>query len=763
MFNGLRNRFWTVFILYFALLSTEEVCAQQKRLDSLRVLLNKSTVDSTRIRLLLILATEYNNVNPEQTVVFAEEALKLSQKNKDDYSEAGAYNQMGSAQQLLGYFNAANSYISKAEAIYLRLGKQKELGDTYTYYGNVAWGQGNHSKALEYCLKALEIREKINDKTGQALSITNIGVLYRVLNDYDRALMYLERALKIRESIKDEAGIATSYNNIGGVYEKKNEIEKAIAYQNKALDIHKKLGDRRNEGNTYNYLGIIAEKQGQLEKALEYHSLALEMRQALGDQTFIVASYNRLAKVLLLKKDYARAEYYLKMALESAQRIGARDRYTECLNTMHELSEAKGDFKMAMYYFKRYIAVRDSVFSLEKKRMVEEMNAKFSSDEKDRQLLVFKSQEELNKKEIDNKNLTLALVAIATIFMGVVAYMSFRKSRERAKINRQLQAQGELISIKNRELEEQKLQILKINEGLQEKNEQIEQASEELMQSNEEILAQRDNISQKNKQLNQVLELLESKSTKIESSIRYAQRIQTAMLPSKEQLKMALPHHFIMFRPKDIVSGDFYWLHKTTIHTFVAVVDCTGHGVPGAFMSLIGDAYLSLLIVQKGMTNPDDILLALDICIHRALKHEEKDNKNRDGMDISLVVLNNTQKTLEFAGAHQALYVVQNEKMQIFRGDKHGIAGNDLRPKKFTQHQILASEPTLCYLCSDGYQDQFGGPTNVKFGRKELANVLLKNSSLDLEPQKDALEADFDNWKGTHTQIDDVLCLGFKI
>lgn len=550
---------------------------------------------------------------------------------------------------------------------------------------------------------------------------------------------------------------------IGGVYEKQNKIELAIAYQNKALTIHQKLGDKRNEAVTYHYLGMIYEKQNELNEALQYHFKALSIRQELNDPTFVVTSYNRLAKVFIKQKAFVKAQYYLDLAISTAQKIGAKDRYTECLNSYHELYEAKGDFKTAMEYFKRYIAARDSVFSLEKKRMVEELNAQFSSDAKDRKIMTLKNKQMLNESELENKNLTLILVVIVLLSVAVVAFMTFRKSKERARINLQLQKQSQLIASKNELLEQQQKQILEINEGLKNKNDQIEQQSKELQEIHAETLAQRDNIAQKNEQLAEVLAIVESKSTKIESSIRYALRIQTAMLPSREQLKETIPQHFIFFKPKDIVSGDFYWLHKTATYTFIAVVDCTGHGVPGALMSLVGDAYLNLLIVQKGMTSPADILIALDACVHKALKHNEKQSTNRDGMDISLARVNTQERSICFAGAHQPLYVVQKSQLKIFKGSPCGVAGNDTSEKTFAEHHISCSEPTICYMSTDGFQDQFGGSENKKFGRQRLAALIQSAASLDLEDQQKLFEDTFDSWKQNSNQIDDVLCLGFWV
>jgi serine phosphatase RsbU (regulator of sigma subunit) len=252
----------------------------------------------------------------------------------------------------------------------------------------------------------------------------------------------------------------------------------------------------------------------------------------------------------------------------------------------------------------------------------------------------------------------------------------------------------------------------------------------------------------------------------IRSSINYARRIQQAMLPKSSQYPSVFENSFVLFKPRDTVSGDFYWMSDVTTghNTDVAfaAVDCTGHGVPGAFMSMIGMKALNGL-VTRGLTEPDAILNALDVEIRTALRQDVSGNS--DGMDISLCIYHQKDKVLEFSGAKSPLIYIKDHELFKIKGDTHGIGGrkkND-QPLRFAKHEIKIDKPTVIYLFSDGYKDQFGGPENKKFLGKKMNTLLLQIHELPMEQQLQILETAFEEWKGTHEQTDDVLVMGIKL
>ena len=253
---------------------------------------------------------------------------------------------------------------------------------------------------------------------------------------------------------------------------------------------------------------------------------------------------------------------------------------------------------------------------------------------------------------------------------------------------------------------------------------------------------------------------LKIKNKNITDSINYAQRIQTAILPSDKEVNDLFPGSFILFKPKDIISGDFYWTAQGGDKNFIAVADCTGHGVPGALMSMIGNELLNKIIYEKKICSVDEILNVLhtDLCF--VLKQSSTDVK--DGMDIVLCSINNKTKEIEYAGAKNPLYVFTNNELHVVKASREAIGG-DNQVRQYSKHNVPNARGTKLYLCSDGFQDQFGGESGKKFQVGKLKRIFQEVSRLETEEQKSALLSIFQNWKGVHEQTDDVLIIGITI
>ena len=270
-------------------------------------------------------------------------------------------------------------------------------------------------------------------------------------------------------------------------------------------------------------------------------------------------------------------------------------------------------------------------------------------------------------------------------------------------------------------------------------------------------------------------EELTEKNFKITSSINYAKRIQEAVLPPVVQITNELSNSMVFFKPRDIVSGDFYWFAKivsqeepgefevkTSEKIVLAAVDCTGHGVPGAFMSMIGNAYLNQIIRLQKLISPEKILESLHQSIRKDLKQQE--TLNRDGMDLALVVIDQEAKTLEYAGAKNPLLYIQEGELNEVKGDKFPVGGYAHEEEQsFKKHIIDISKPTTFYIYSDGYQDQFGGKKSRKFMSRKFKNMLLEIHSKPMNEQEQILENRLTDWMGEHRQVDDILVIGVQL
>ncbi len=300
-------------------------------------------------------------------------------------------------------------------------------------------------------------------------------------------------------------------------------------------------------------------------------------------------------------------------------------------------------------------------------------------------------------------------------------------------------------------------------EARQEKLEkEVARRTAEVTQQKEEILAQRDAIDKKNTNLELTLQQLHVSQEKIKSSLNYAQRIQAAFLPHTDKIAETVPDFFIFFRPKDIVSGDFYWFQALPANRYLfAVADCTGHGVPGAFMSVIGESSLNKIVTGLGITTPGEILNVLHREVMEVL-HQGATN-NRDGMDITLCLVDRGRNELQVAGARNQLTLIQSGEKTVVKGDKQSIGGYTAEGYSFTNHTLPLAEEAYCYLASDGYRDQIGGPEGRKIYQKYLDELLMEIHRQPMAEQKKRLAEELDQWMGKqHKQLDDILVVGFR-
>jgi ligand-binding sensor domain-containing protein/serine phosphatase RsbU (regulator of sigma subunit) len=303
---------------------------------------------------------------------------------------------------------------------------------------------------------------------------------------------------------------------------------------------------------------------------------------------------------------------------------------------------------------------------------------------------------------------------------------------------------------------------------LRHRSEEVEAKNIALEESQEQMRVQALSLREANASIVQKNQLIEKKNLDTTASITYASRIQRAMLPSQKDLYQAFPKGFFaMFRPRDIVSGDFYWFARKNSRVIIAAIDCTGHGVPGAFMSMLADSALDRVVNVTGIDHADLILNELHREIRKSLKQDEVDEKgqsNRDGMDMSICVIDPISQNMEFAGAENPLIYIQSGKLTVIKGDRQPIGGMQKEQERvFKRHLINTTEPTVCYIFTDGFQDQFGGEAGVKFSIKRMQELFLQVYTLPMAQQQDIIERTFLNWKSKDKQIDDVLVMGFRV
>ncbi|NJL13138.1 MAG: SpoIIE family protein phosphatase [Microscillaceae bacterium] len=391
------------------------------------------------------------------------------------------------------------------------------------------------------------------------------------------------------------------------------------------------------------------------------------------------------------------------------------------------------DYPRAFQYQTQNMLWRDSLFTEENSRSINNLRESYESEKQTLEIENLKNIQKIQAEENRLQAILLYGSGVALVLISTILLLLYRNYRYNQKITRQIEAQKE----------------------------EITQIAENLQHANGEISEQK--------------KVIEKKNFDLTSSITYAKRIQEALLPPHEELTEALQNYFVMYRPRDIVSGDFYWVAQKKYKTILAVADCTGHGIPGAFMSMIGNDLLNEIVVGRNITEPDKILEELRRRVRKVLRQQK--TKNHDGMDIAICTIEQyppgyeeilgTPK-LEYAGAENSLFYIENENPQLLelKGSKAIIGGFNVlqQDRPFIKHTLLLEPhrlPLTFYLYTDGYQDQFG--PKGKFMRRRFRELLSRIHPFDLPTQKEMVEQTINDWLGDHAQIDDMLVMGVKI
>ena len=732
-----------LYYLFFFTITILQAKAQisprlQKYTDSLNHLTLKSP-DTIKVDLLQKISWSYRNAMPDSTIAYAQRAFDISQKINFDNGKIKSLNFIGVAYRNKGNYSLASRYYFDALKAAEKAGNKEQIGYSSINIGNVYVYQTNYKEAIEYFNKALKTAQSLNNKGMVAYCYVNLGRAFRSQKKYKDAQEYYTKTLAIRRELKDASGILTSVVDLAEVY----RLEK-------------------------NY-----------EKALEYFSIAVTDAEKVNNQGALVYSLNNIANIYKATNDFERAKSYAKNSLKVASRVGLRNDVRKALLNLSEIYEQQGEFEQAYKYHLRFISLKDSLFSEVNTRKISRLQSKYESEKRETQLRL---EKKIHEEESKRKTLIIYSFVGGLVLLSLLVLGQYINNRQKNKLNL-------LLSQRNEELATQQVVITEKNKTLEEQRNSLNQKSSALEKANIEI-------TRKNKD--------------IIASMNYAQRIQRAMLPLENNIQRVLSEHFILFKPRDIVSGDFYWFSKIDSHSsrkvysqqtqsvappsmddfeaetdffpmvspevdkaVIAAVDCTGHGVPGAFMSLIGNELLNEIIIIRGITKPSQILEELQHGVRTVL--QQKDTKNQDGMDIAICTIDIIPETfsnpnyvpkLQFAGAGNPLIYIQNGEMDRIKGNRISVGGYrnfNIIPDRFDNHVIALDQPTTFYIFSDGYQDQFGGNGTRKFMAKRFRQLLLDIHRLPIAEQKLQLEAALKQWQGDLDQVDDILVMGVKL
>lgn len=678
--------------------------------DSLQALLqNAELADTVRLEVLNQLSKALRFEQPDDAIAYSERALALAQKSKFSKYEGIAYSDLG------------------------------------IIYG---WIKSDYARSLSYLDSALQVRKRLVSKTDKrflvsvAATLNNMATVEKFRGDYRRALQLYLEAIPIYTELENQKGLASCFNNTGELYKKQRRLDKALSYYEQARDLYIELDNEVYQAIVLSNMATVFRLQGKYEEARAAYQKTLDIFWKNQVKKYIP---NILQSMGILHEEMGREKEALtnyREALRLLRQNGITEGQTNALNSIAELLLKQGKAKEALSYAE------------ESQRLSETSGSYLQLRDAARILSLIHAENQFYEA--------------AYRFMN--DFKTYDDSLSNAEKSREIGRLEATFEFRQRELEREK-------EALRQK----EEISRQKLIRNVVLVGalvlslflglayrafrikQRDNkeIEAKNK-------LLASQNSVITSGMAYAQRIQEATYPLPEEMQRAFPAHFILMRPRDLVSGDFYWVYQTDEVSILAVVDCTGHGVPGGFMSMMGNDLLNEIVTRRGIIRPDLILNELDLGVRRALRQPA--TRIEDGMDVSLLAYYPAENKLQFAGARHPLVYFEERPDEpsrgILKGDRMSVGGSHINePEAFRLKEIPLRYPTTLYLYSDGYLDQFGGPENKKVKRKLFLKLLWElQDKPNMNAQKDRLEEFIEDWmQGVYHQVDDILVVGVRI
>lgn len=785
------------------------------------IIANVSDSDTLKVNALLKKAqNSFDNNKLSEAITFSRSALRISAENKDNKRIAQSLLLLGQIQSISGKKDSSILTFKKSLGLFNALNNEYEVGGLLYRIGNVFKDIGNLDSAEFYCNEALDLRKKISDKRGEASTLNGLGVIFASRGKYSLALNNYFHSLEISEEIDDKALQASAYNNIGIVFWNQGDYTKALEYFFKSVNIREALKDEKGKAVIFNNIGLVYQQSGDLKLALKYHFESLKISQQYDNKLSISYSYLNLGDIYQLEGDFKKAlDYYQKSEVikkELSNLNGLADLYFNMGKLYRELKSYKESLDYLSESEKIYQKIGDpfgmanclihkGLSQFEKGLKNEAINDCIQGIMLAKRIgalvIVKQGYENLSKIYERDGNINKAFDS----YKKYDYYSDSLKKIESAKEIVKVQTQVELDKlIENKKLEQenklfvaqgktQKLTklanififafvitlsifiIFFINSRQKQKSNDILAFQKlDMERQKSELMSQRDELEiQKNLVVHQRDKIM-TMLTELGESIDYARKIQQALLPSDKKLEDLLGSHFKIFQPRESVGGDFYWVAQHEGLTLLAVGDCTGHGVPGGFMSMLGVSLLNEMITRSECTSPSKMLWNLREMIIKALSQTGLDDDSQDGMDLALCIYNPQTRVLLYSGANSSVIIVTAN--QIEPNEKVFVNGNmvELKPDRmpiayyprmgeYFEHRISLNKGDLIYLFSDGFVDQFGGPNNKKFGYATFKDLISRTSTFPFEKQRDYIWNAFDKWKGEENQTDDVLVMGIKV
>lgn len=611
------------------------------------------------------------------------------------------------------------SYAEQAIKLSKELGDVKEEVDGYLNKAVALSALRKHGEAIIILKKVLKIDEEFGNKPSQAYDLNLLGKEYLALSKYSESKKYYTNSYKIYSELKDNKALAFVTASLGEVEKKEGNRKEAVEWYEKSLKHSIKAKDKRREVASMSAIGAINANRGDFDKAIQQLEEAKQKAKEYGlksaeksiDKNIFLVKENKN------RKEIATTDLDRELAAKKDEQIADLENITvKSMAQIEQLSESMQILELKKRLEKesydREIKEREEEKSkLEQEKKLAESEALASRAEKEKE----QAKNKLLAAENSRQNIMLIAGTVVLALFVVLIMFILKGYRDKKKSNKVLLNKNKLIEDQKNSLEIQK-------------------------------------------------EELEVKNHNIKESLDYAQKIQTSILPSIDGLKDKFSDSFVFFRPKDIVSGDFYWYYEYGNKLYVSVSDCTGHGVPGAFMSIIGNNLIEKAIVEKRIEKPSEVLAFMSKGINEQLGMTKGSSDVKDGMDMTLICINKATNKLSFSGARNPLYFYREGNLEEIKATKMSVGYNSRKvASEFENLEFDLQKGDRLYMFSDGFADQKGGPKGKKFYYKPFREILQGSGTQPMDFQRDLLEKTIVDWMGETEQLDDMLVLGIEI
>lgn len=651
----------------------------------------------------------------EQIVFTCEENLKkdlsLAEETYFTRELATGLNYLGTAMTGLGHYKSAIALHERAIPIYEKAGLINGLDGCTINLGNALYDDGNLKEAIIQFNKGIKYTDQSGNLQYKSNALMSLGNIYLNLEQIDKSLEYLHKAKNLVLNLESISSLGTIYLNLGNAYLTQNDLDSALYCYQTSLNYCKATNNDYTMSTTFNNLGEVHMKLNHMDSSFYYYSEGMRLREELNLQSDLIYSYSGLCSWYTKQKNSAKAVLWGEKALVLSNDFKSYVHTVPAAQSLYEAYQLAGQHEKSL---NTYIILQNALDSIQSKSNQKELlNQEIKYEyEKNKMVdsLAFVKQKELDdiaiakdkEKEAQEKYILYGTLGFALILIGL-AFIAYRRKKK----------DNEIISAQKREAEHQK--------------DEIKVAHKEIM-----------------------------------DSIHYAERIQRSFLASEEMLKENLNDHFVFFQPKERVSGDFYWANKLSNDTLAMVnADSTGHGVPGAIMSILNTSIEEA--VKEGLTAPQDIFNKTRQLIIERLKKDGSKEGGKDGMDASIICFDFKNNKISYCAAQNPIWIIRDGELTEIKPEKMPIGKHAHDNIPFVGGEFEIKKGDQIYTLTDGFQDQFGGPKGKKFMVKKMRAYVLSNSHLPMKEQHLQITEKFSEWKGEFEQVDDVCVIGVKV